>query len=269
MLRVAEGVADVQICDTGNGYDRTDGSLRYLHFIQTVKFIKLADLYLFLLVRVMMVYHDTLLVYFNRTIIYLAHADAPNIFIIINRADEYLSSGAFITFRGGNGVQNRLEQRRHILWLICQIPHGIAGFGGRIEERTVKLGVGSVQIHEQFQNLVDDLFRTCFRTVDFIDADDYGQVKVKRFSEHKFGLRHGTLESVHQKNDAVYHFQHTLHFAAEICVARRVYDIYFCVFIKNSRIFGQDCDSTFTFKIIGIHDTFRNLLIGAKDAALL
>ncbi len=107
------------------------------------------------------------------------------------------------------------------------------------------------------------------RPVDLIDTDDDRERQFQRFFQYEFCLRHGAFESVHHQNDAVYHLQHPLHFAAEIRMSGGIHDIDFYIFIEDCRILGQDCDTAFPFDIVGIHDAFRYLLIGAEDAALL
>lgn len=45
----------MDIRNTGNGYNGTDAGFFYLYLSESVKFIELADLYFFLLVRVVVV----------------------------------------------------------------------------------------------------------------------------------------------------------------------------------------------------------------------
>ena len=42
-----------------------------------------------------------------------------------------------------------------------------------------------------------------------------------------------------------------------------------CILIDDRRIFGEDGDAAFPLQIIGVHHTLRNLLVRAKNAALL
>ena len=55
-------IADMDIRDTGNRYDGTDGSGLYIHLIQAVKLIELADFYFLFFVRIVVVYDNHILV---------------------------------------------------------------------------------------------------------------------------------------------------------------------------------------------------------------
>ena len=71
------------------------------------------------------------------------------------------------------------------------------------------------------------------------------------FLQYEFGLRHGSFKSIHNKDDTVYHFQYTLNLAAEVCMTWGVDDIDFCILIKNSGIFGENGDSSFSLNVVG------------------
>ena len=64
ILRCADGITDMDICNTGNSYDGTDLCLCDIHLVQTVKLVKLADADAFLLVRLVVVYNNRLLIDF-------------------------------------------------------------------------------------------------------------------------------------------------------------------------------------------------------------
>ena len=49
ILRGAQGISDGNVGDAGDGNDGTDACFLYIHLIQSVKFIELADFYFFCL----------------------------------------------------------------------------------------------------------------------------------------------------------------------------------------------------------------------------
>ncbi len=51
-------------------------------------------------------------------------------------------------------------------------------------------------------------------------------------------------------------------------MTRSVDNIDFCIFIVDRSVFGKDRDSTFTFNIVRIHDTFCYFLIFTEYSAL-
>ncbi len=100
----AERVSDVDVRDAGDGYDGADARLLYLHLVQTVKLIELADLHALLFLGIVRVAEHDLLIHGDLAVVYLADADASHIFIVINGTDQYLGSGIGIALRCGNIV---------------------------------------------------------------------------------------------------------------------------------------------------------------------
>ena len=94
------------------------------------------------------------------------------------------------------------------------------------------------------------------------------QVQFESFTKYKFSLRHGTLEGVHKKNNAVYHLQHTLYLAAEVRMAWSVDDIDFYTLVMNCGVFGENRNAALTLNIVGVHDTFLDFLILTENTAL-
>ena len=45
-------------------------------------------------------------------------------------------------------------------------------------------------------------------------------------------------------------------------------DIDFCILIKNSSIFGENGDSSFSLNVVGVHDSLSYFLIGTEHTAL-
>ena len=89
----------------------------------------------------------------------------------------------------------------------------------------VQLLVGSAQIHQQVQHLVDDFLDAGVGAVDLVDGDHQAQVLLQSLLQHETGLGHAALGSVHQQQHAVDHLQHALHLAAKVGVARGIDDV--------------------------------------------
>ena len=179
-----------------------------------------------------------ILIYMDSTVAHFADADTAHIFVIINGTDQYLGFSVRVALRRRNMLDNCFKKRLHILAVFAKLQHGNTGFRGGIDERTVKLFVGSVQIDQKLQHLVDDFIRACFRPVNFINADDNGQFQFQRFFQNKFCLRHRAFKSVDNEDNAVYHLEDTFNFTAEVGMSRRIDNINFCVLIKYGGVFG-------------------------------
>ena len=268
VVSCTECITDVDICDTGDCNNSSDGSALNFNFVQSVKFVEFADLYALVFVRVMMVQKHQLLVYGNGSALNLADTDTAYILIVVDGADKNLRISVRISLRSRNRIKDGLKKRSHILRFVLKVTNCIAGFCGGIQERAVQLLVRCIQIHEKFQNFVHNFFRTCFRTVDLVDADNNMQVQFESFTKYKLSLRHGTLEGVHKKNNAVYHLQHTLYLAAEVRMTWSIDDIDFYILIMNCGVFGENRNAALTLNIVGVHDTFLDFLVLTENTAL-
>ena len=51
-------------------------------------------------------------------------------------------------------------------------------------------------------------------------------------------------------------------------MSRCIDDVDLDILVKNCCILGKNCDTTFTFDIIGVHDSFLYNLIGSENTAL-
>ena len=94
------------------------------------------------------------------------------------------------------------------------------------------------------------------------------KVQIQSLFQNEFCLRHGPFKSVYQKDNSVYHFQHTFYLAAEIRMSRSIDDIDLGAFVMYGCVFGENGDPSFSFDIIGVHDSFPDLLILTENAAL-
>ena len=114
-FRRADRVSDMDIRNAGNRDNRADLSFFDIDLIQPVKFVQLADLDFFALVRVVVVDDDSVLVNAQAPVVYLADADAPDIFIVIDRTDQHLGICIRVASRCRDIVDNCFKQRGHVL----------------------------------------------------------------------------------------------------------------------------------------------------------
>ena len=92
--------------------------------------------------------------------------------------------------------------------------------------------------------------------------------KLQCLGKHETGLRHGAFGCIYQQENAVNHFEHTLYLAAEIGMARGVYDIDLNAVILNGGILCENCDSSFTLDVVGIHYSVFCLSISSTRVVL-
>ena len=217
----------------------------------------------------MVVAHGDLLVLADDAALDAADGDAADELVVVDGRHEHLERRVDILLRRGDVLQNRLEQRAQIL------ARHIRGVGrgaltaGAEEHGRVKLLVGGVEVHEQFEHLVDDLVDALVGAVDLVDDDDDAVAELERLAEHEARLRHGALGGVHEQDDAVDHLQDTLDLAAEIGVTRRVDNVDLRVAVAHGGVLGQDRDAALALQIVGVHDALDDFLMLAICTALL
>ena len=212
--------------------------------------------------------HD-LLVLLHRAPLNAAHGDAAHELVVVDGGHQHLEGGLRVAVRGGDIVQNRLEQGHQIR---PRMVGGVAGGAlppGAEQGGGLKLLVGGVQVQQQLQHLVHDLVDALVGAVDLVHHHNDLMAQLQGLGQHKPGLGHGAFRGVHQQDNTVHHFQDALHLAAEVGVARGVHDVDLGVLIVNGGVFGQDGDAPLPLQIVGVHHPVHGGLILPVDAALL
>ena len=268
IFRRTQRIPDVNIRNTGDCYDGTDAGFFYFDTVQSLKFIQFTDFYFIILFRIVGIYDHNILIDAHGTVVHFSDTDTADIFIVIDRTDKNLGIGIRISGWSRNIIYNRIKQRFHISSRFFIRSGSNSLFGRSKDKWAVKLLLIGIEVNEKFQNLIDNFSRTSFRTVDLIDTDNDRKAEFQRFFQYKFCLRHRPFKGIDYKNDTVYHFEDTFYFAAEISMSRGINNIYFNIIIMNGCIFRKDGNTTFSFNIIGVHNTFRNFLIFSEDSAL-
>ena len=198
-----------------------------------------------------------------------ADGDTAHILVVVDAAHQHLEGGLSVHVGSGDILQNSLEEG---LEVGAGHVGGIAGgalAAGAEQHGGVQLLVGGVQVHEQFQHLVHHLVDALVRAVYLVDHYDDPVAQLQGPAEDEAGLGHGTLGGVHQKDDAVDHFQYALHLAAEVGVARGVHNIYLGVAVPDGGVFGHNGDAPLPLQVVGVHDPVHHFLVLPVDAGLL
>ena len=213
--------------------------------------------------------HSHLLPLADHTPLHAPDSDPANVFIVIDRRYEKLSRPFRINLGSGHVFQNGVEKRRQILSGAILENGGRAVFRRAVNNGTVQLLVGGVEIQKKLQNLIDHLVKPGVRSVDFVDHNDHLVVKRQSMLKHKAGLRHRAFGRVHQQKNAVDHLQNTLHLAAEIGVARGVHNVDLDILVANRGILRQNGDAALALDVAGVHHALGDNLVVSVNAALL
>ena len=217
----------------------------------------------------MVVAHGDLLILLQGPPLNAPDGNAAHKLVVINGGHQHLERLIHIRLRRGDIINNGVKQR-------LQICAGhIGGIGrnalsGRAEQhRGIQLLFCGVQIQQQLQHLVHHLVDALVGPVDLVYHHDNPVAQLQGAAEDEAGLGHGPLSGVHQQDNAVNHLQNTLYLAAEIGVARSVYNVDFRVAVANGGVFGQDGNAALPLQVVGVHDPVYGLLILPIYTALL
>ena len=198
-----------------------------------------------------------------------ADTDLADVFIVIDRGEQNLQRRIHILLRGGDLFENGVKNRLHVVFQLIRFIARLTVARRCVNDREVQLLVGCTELDEEFQRFIDYFVGACFRTIYFVDDHDAFFVQLQCFTQNKTRLRHAAFKSIHQQQNTIHHLQNALHLASEIGMTRCVNNIDACVAVKNGGILGKYRDTALPFKIAGVHDPFRTLLVAPKGAGIL
>ena len=183
---------------------------------------------------------------------------------MINGTNLHSNRPVWLAIGCGNFLDNGIQQRRHIhrvvFGSIARVPiHSRSKHNGKI-----KLLIAGFKLNHQVEHFVNHFVRTCTRAVNFVDHNHDAQPQRKSMLKHETRLRHGAFKRVNNKQRAISHVQHALHFTAEIGMARRIDNINLHIAVIDSDIFRKNGNAAFTFLVVAIKNPFFYLLICTK-----
>ena len=268
-VRRADGVADHDVLDAGDGDDLAHLGRLDRHALEAVKGEEAAQTEILVQVGVKVVGAGGHRVELQRAAGDAADADAADELVVVDRGDEHLRRGLGIALRRGDVLENRVKQRAQVLAGLGKVERRGARAGAGIDDRRVELALVRVEIDHQVDGLADDLLAAGVRTVDLVDDDDDRQAERQRMLKDEAGLRHRAFKGVDQQQHAVDHLEHALDLAAEIGVAGGVHDVDLDILVVDGGVLGQDGDAALALNRVAVHDAVGDLLVFAEDAALL
>ena len=174
-----------------------------------------------------------------------------------------------IACRLRNGIHDGFKQRLQIFRSRRWARGGGPCFGVCVQDWEIKLLFFGIQINEEIVNFVEHFLRARVGAVNLIDHDNLRQSSFKRLTQHVTRLRQRAFARIYQQHDAVHHLQRAFHFAAEIAVARSIYNVDFCAVIKQRGVLGENRNPTLAFEFVRIHDAIDVGFVGAECATLL
>ena len=264
----AQGVADGDVGQTGESHDVACGDVVAGLTAIGLEVIQLGQTAAHLEVGVVPVAHDHFLAHLGDAVLDAADADAANELVVVHRGHQHLEGSLGVALGRLDGAQQGVEQGDQVGAGYIGVKACSAVTAAAEQHGAVQLLVGSAQVHQQVEDLVDDFLDAGVGTVDLVDGDHKAQILLQSLLQHETGLGHAALSSVHQQQNAVDHLQHALDLAAEVGVARGIDDIDLDALVAAGAVLGQNGDAALTLDVTAVHDTLSHSLIVAESAAL-
>ncbi len=224
ILRIADGVRDIQLAQTGDRDDIARFSDVALDTLQTQMGQNFTD---FTITGFAFAINDSdLLVRLHFTALDAADADDANVVVVVQLGDLHLQRAIKVNVRCRYAIDDSLIQRSHILSHIFVIQTRNTVQRGSVNDREVQLFVGSIKVNEQVEYLINNPVRARARTVNFVDNNNRLQTVGKSFLGDEARLRHRTIKGINHQQHRIYHGHDTFNFTTEVGVPRGINDDY-------------------------------------------
>ena len=268
VLDVCHHVSDVCIVHAGDGDDVARKGLLRLLAAQGLEGVELLDDRLVALVAAVLD-DEHLVSRGDLAAVEAAGADAADVLAVVDRADLHGDGALGVDLRGGDVLENRVEQGEHVHVAVIGLEAGVAVDRRGVDDGEVELLVCCAELHHELEDLVDHLVRAGAGAVDLVDDDQGAEAAGEGVLEHEAGLGHGALEGVDQQQAAVRHLEDALDLAAEIRMARGVDHVDLDALVANGDVLGEDGDAALALLIVRVQHALCHLLVLAEDASLL
>ena len=264
----AQGIADGHVGQAGECHDIAGGDVIARLTAIGLEVVQLGQTAAHLQILIVPVTDDNFLAHLGNAVLDAANADAAHEVVIVHRGHQHLEGSLGVALRRLDGAQQSIKQgdqvgAGHIRVQACGAITAAAEQHG-----AVQLLIGSAQIHQQVQHLIDDFLDAGIGAVDLVDGHHQTQVLLQSLLQHKTGLGHAALGGIHQQQNTVDHLQHALHLAAKVGMARSIDNIDLDTLVGAGAVLGQNGNATLTLDIAAVHDALSHDLIIAECAAL-
>ena len=255
VCRVADGLSDGDVRNTGDHDNVSCFRLVHSHPLQSSVYEYLIDLLLFDLTVSLGYRHSASRL--DNTFCDPADPQSSNVIIVSQSRDLQLQRFR-VAIRVRLGVlDDSIEQRRDVkpLHTLCtlldlcitlfygdaldviRIIYHDALSCDAVEDREIQLLVVGFQIHKELVHLINDFVDPGILLVDLVDEKNRIDPLLQRFFQYESRLRHRSFAGIHQQDDRVYRLDDTLHFRRKVGVSRCVYDIDLHVSVHDGTVF--------------------------------
>ena len=192
-----------------------------------------------------------------------SYGNTTHIVGVVERRDEHLGL-ALVGGGSGDVFEDCIEKWGDIVGGFAPVGAHPSVFGRAVDGGEVELVLGSVEVEHQVEHHFLHLVGAAVGLVDLVDHHYGLQAHLDGFLEHETRLGHRALEGVDQQQTAVGHIEHALHLAAEVGVARSVYDIDFGVFVVDGNVLRENRYAALALEVVVVENEFAGVLVFAE-----
>ena len=106
--------------------------------------------------------------------------------------------------------------------------------------------------------------RTAIGFIHFIDHYNRMQVQLQGLLQYKTCLWHRSFKGIDQQYNAICHFKNPFYLSPEVGVTRSINHIDLHSLIHHRDVLTKNSDSSFSFKVVAIHDQVTGFLVLPK-----
>ena len=247
----AEAFTDGDAGDAGDGDDVADLGLDGIFALEAMKGEELGDLDG--LEGAVELGEVDLLAVFERAVEDAGDGEAAEVVGVVEVGDEDLEVAVGAAGGGGDGLEDKVEERLEVGAWLAQIHGGGAGLAVGVDDGELEDGLVGVEVDEEVVDLVEDLLGAGVGTIDLVDDDDGSELGLEGLGEDVAGLGEGALGGVNEEDDAVDHLEGALDLAAEVGVSGGVDDVDLGlgtagVVVLDGGVLGEDGDAALPFR---------------------
>ncbi len=229
MLGVADGVADVEVVEPGDGAEIARFHPVNLFAGEALEPEELADLALLRLrIGLVLVDENDRHARLDRSAEDTPDADAADVVGEVDARDEHLQRLLGVSLGMGDVLDDRLEDRAHVAFFVVlggPLVDRPAALGAGEDDWKIELVVVGAERDEQVEDLVDDPVGLAVGAVALVDDHRGLEPSLERFAQHEPCLGHGALKGIDDQEAAVGEAEDAFDLAAEVGVARGIDDV--------------------------------------------
>ena len=264
ILEVADGVSNLETLKADDGADVAAGHFGRLHMAHALKRVQFLNARL--LHGAVAVGYGDIHALAQHTAVNASHGNAACIVGVVERRDEHLRR-ALNHLRRRDNLDNLVQKVVDVARGLLVVFAHPAVLGRAVDHGEVELVFGGVEREHQVEHHLVHLFGAAVGFVDLV-YHHYGlQPYLQGLLQHKPRLRHRALKGVDEQQTAVGHVQHALHLAAEVRVARGVYDVYLRSFPIDGDVFREDCYAPLALQVVAVEHLPAEVLPVAEQVS--